>query len=233
MMNDVKFAVRQLIKNPGFSLVAVLTLALGIGANTAIFSVVDKLLVRPLPVAKAQRLALVGQARRDGNADFDFNYPLFRDYQRDNTVFSQLAATSEMDIGLGTGGATERQRAMVVSGNYFSMLGLNAALGRTFTANEGVEIDDAPVVVLSHGLWQRRFAADPQVIGRGVTINGRPFTIIGVTPREFAGTSRATTPDLYLPITMYGQLTGPLPGGEHPLRTRFFTWHYVLGRLKE
>src|SRR5262245_134333 len=215
MMNDVKFAVRQLIKNPGFSLVAVLTLALGIGANTAIFSVVDKLLVRPLPVAKAQRLALVGQARRDGNADFDFNYPLFRDYQRENTVFSQLAATFEMDVGLDTGGATERQRAMVVSGNYFSVLGVNAALGRTLAANEGAEIDDAAVLVLSHGLWQRQFGADPQVIGRSVTVNGRAFMVIGVAPREFTGTSRATVPDLYLPITMYGQLTGPLQGGEH------------------
>jgi predicted permease len=230
---DVRFAFRQLRKNPGFTAVAVLTLALGIGANTAIFSVVDKLLVRPLPVMKPERLALVGQARRDGAADFDFNYPLFLDYQRENTVFSQLAATYEMDVGLGTGGATERQRAMVVSGNYFSVLGVSAAIGRAFAGKEGIEIDDAPVLVLSHGLWWRRFGADPQVIGRNVTVNGHPFTIIGVAPREFTGTSRATRPDLYLPITMYGQLTPPLPGGEHPLRTRFFTWHYVLGRLKD
>src|SRR5262249_43363502 len=89
------------------------------------------------------------------------------------------------------------------------------------------------VIVLSHGLWERRFGADPKVIDRTVTINGRPFTIIGVTPREFAGTSRATAPDLYLPITVYGQITGPLPGGEHPLRTRFFTWLYIMGRLKD
>jgi predicted permease len=229
----MKFAFRQLLKNRGFTAVAILTLALGIGANTAIFSVLDKLLVRPLPVKDPQRLALVGQPRRDGNVDFDFNYPLFLDYQRHNTVFSQLSATSEMDVGLGTGGATDRQRALVVSGNYFAMLGVNAALGRTFANNEGTEIDDAPVVVLSHGLWQRRFGADPQVIGRNVTINARPFTVIGVAPREFSGTSRATIPDLYIPITMYRQLTGPLQGGEHPLRTRFFTWLYMMGRLKD
>jgi len=232
-MNDLKFALRQLLKNPGFTAVAVLTLALGIGANTAIFSVVDKLLVRPLPVSEPQRLALVGQARRDGSADFDFNYPLFLDYARENKVFRELAATGEMDVGLGTGGATERRRAMVVSGNYFAMLGIHAALGRTFTDREGVEIDDAPVIVLSHGLWQRSFGADPGVVGRTVTVNGRSFTVVGVAPREFTGTSRATVPDLYLPITMYGQLTSPLPGGEHPLRTRFFTWHYVLGRLND
>src|SRR5712671_2786296 len=136
-MNDLRLSLRQLTKNPGFTAVAVLTLALGIGANTAIFSVVDQLLVRPLLVAEPQRLALLGQPHRDGLPEFDFNYPLFRDYQRENTVFAQLAATSEMDVGLGTGGATERQRAMVVSGNYFTMLGVNAALGRTFAANEG------------------------------------------------------------------------------------------------
>jgi predicted permease len=232
-MNDLRFAVRQLLKNPGFTAVAVLTLALGIGANTAIFSVVDKLLGRPLPVKEPDRLALVGQARRDGNADFDFNYPLFLDYQRGNSVFQELTATTGLDVGLGTGGATERQRAMAVSGNYFSMLGVNAALGRTFAANEGVEIDDAPVVVLSHGLWQSSFGGDPGVIGRNVTVNARTFAVIGVAPREFNGTSRATAPDLYLPITMYGSLTGPLQGGEHPLRTRFYTFHSVMGRLKD
>ena len=146
-MRDLKFAIRQLLKNPGFAAVAILTLALGIGANTAIFSVLDQLLVRPLPVPQPERLALVGQVRRDGNLDFDFNYRLFQD-------FAELAATSEMDVGLGTGGATERQRAMVVSGNYFRMLGINATLGRTFAKNEGAEIDDAAVIVLSHGLCE-------------------------------------------------------------------------------
>ncbi len=145
-MSGLKHALRRLVKNPGFTVVALLTLALGIGANTAIFSVVDKLLVRPLPVAEPDQLALVGHAQADGNPGFHFNYPLFQDYRRENTVFSHLAAVSEMDVGLGTGGATERQRAMIVSGDYFPMLGVNAALGRTFAADEGAEIDDAPVV---------------------------------------------------------------------------------------
>lgn len=230
---DLWHAGRQLRKNPGFTAVALLTLALGIGANTGVFSVVDKLLVRPLPVSRPEELVLVGQPRRNGQADFDFNYPLYLDYKRDNTVFQQLAVTSEMDVGLGTGGATERHRAMVVSGNYFGMLGVQPALGRTFAANEGVEIDDASVLVLSHGLWVRRFGADPQAIGRTVTISGRPFTIIGVTPREFFGTSRASRPDIYLPITAYGQLVAPLPNGDHPLQSRFFTWLYMIGRLKD
>lgn len=232
-IQDIRYGARRLRKSPGFAAVAILTLALGIGVNVGIFSVVDRLLVRPLPVEEPQKLAIIGQSRGGISVDFDFNYPLFRDYQRDNTVFSQLSATSEMDVGLGTGGATERQRAMVVSGNYFNMLGVAAAVGRTFAPNEGMEVDDAQVVVLSHGLWVRRFGSDPQVLGRSVTVNGHPFVIIGVAPREFTGTSRATTPDLYLPITTYGQLTKPVPSGENPLRTRFFTWLYMMGRLKE
>ena len=232
-MNDLRFALRQLLKNPGFTAVAVLTLALGIGANTAIFSVVDKLLVRPLPVARPQRLALVAQGQRGGRLEFDFTYPLFRDYQRANTVFSHLAATMDESVGLGTGGATERQRALLVSGNYFAMLGVDAALGRTFAPDEGAEIDDAPVVILSHGLWQRGFGADPQVIGRKVTVNSRSFTVVGVAPREFTGTTRGLAPDLYVPITMYGQLTAERPGGENPLASRYYSRPWIMGRLKE
>ncbi|HKS36735.1 MAG TPA: ABC transporter permease, partial [Verrucomicrobiae bacterium] len=232
-MNDLKFAFRQLLKNPGFTAVAVLTLALGIGANTAVFSVVDHLLTRPLPAEKPHRLALLALPRQEGQFEFDFNFPLFRDYQRENAVFANLSATADEAVGLGVGGVTERQRALLVSGNYFILLGVNTALGRTFASNEGVEIDDAPVVVLSHGVWQRRFGADPQVVGRSVTVNGRPFTVIGVAPREFTGTTRSIVPDLYVPITMYGQLVAHRSGNEHPLSTRFLTWHQVLGRLKD
>jgi len=233
LWQDLRFAMRVLRKNPGFTAVAVVTLALGIGANTAIFSVADRLLVRPLPVPRPERLALLGTHYGDEYSFDDFNYPLFRDYQRGNIVFSQLAVTGETTVGLGDGGATERQRALLVSGNYFQMLGVEAAFGRTFDKTEGVEIDDAPVVVLSHGLWTRHFGADPRVIGRQVTLNSRVFTVIGVTPREFAGTTRGQTPDLYLPITMFGQLSSVRPGGEHPLRTRLLIWNQILGRLND
>ena len=231
-MNDLRFALRQLMKNPGFTAVAVLTLALGIGANTAIYSVVDQLLVRPLPVTEPNRLVLVAQGQRDGHLEYDFTYPLFRDFQRASPVFSHLAALLEEPVGLGTGGATERQRALLVSGNYFAMLGVEAALGRTFAPNEGVQIDDAPVVVLSHGLWQRRFGADPEVIGRKVTVNSQSFTVVGVAPREFTGTTRGSTPDLYLPITMFGQLTADRPGGENPLASRYYSRSWMMGRLE-
>ena len=231
-MNDLRFAFRQLLKNPGFTTVAVLTLALGIGANTAIFSVVDKLQVRQLPVTDPNRLVLVAQGQREGRLEFDFSYPLFRDFQRATPVFSHLAAILAEPVGLGTGGVTERQRALLVSGNYFAMLGMEPALGRTFAPDEGVAIDDAPVVVLSHGLWQRSFGADPLVIGRKVIINGRTFNVVGVAPREFIGTTRGSSPDLYLPITMYGQLTAERPGGENPLASRYYSRPWIMGRLE-
>lgn len=234
-LQDLHYAARTLRNSPGFTLVAVLTLALGIGANTAIFSVVDGLLVRPLPVPEPGRLALLAMPRPNGQGDFEFNYPLLRDYQRQNNVFDELCATAEMAVGLsaGTGGATDRHTALLVSGNYFRMLGVDAALGRTFAQTEGVEIDDAAVVVIGHGLWRKSFDADPAVVGRSVTVNGQPFTIIGVAPREFAGTTRGVVPDLYLPITTYGQLQPERPGGEHPLETRYFTWHRIIGRLRD
>ena len=232
-MNDLKFALRQLLKSPGFTVVAVLTLALGIGANTAIFSLVDQLLVRPLPVPQPERLAVLGAGRGDNPPEFDFNYPLFRDYQRENGVFRELSTVAATSVGVGTGDGTERRQALLVSGNYFAMLGIDAALGRTFAPTEGVEPDDAPVVVLSHGFWQRGFGADPAVIGRNITVNARPFTVIGVAPRGFCGTERGASPDLYVPITQCGQLNDHRPGGGHPLSTRYFTWLHVMGRLRD
>jgi predicted permease len=233
LARDLRFAGRTLRKNPGFTLVAVVTLALGIGANTAIFSRVDQLLVRDLPVRNPDRLVLLGQPR-SGRPDFGaFSYLSFRDYQRAGAALADFSALGEIPVGLGTSEATERQRALLVSGNYFSMLGVQPALGRTFAANEGAEMDDAFVVVLSHGLWVRRFGADPQVLGQTIALNGRPFTIIGVTPREFAGTTRGQSPDLYAPLTAYGQLTPDRPGGRNPLSERNHIWLSIIGRLRE
>ncbi|HEY8995141.1 MAG TPA: ABC transporter permease [Lacunisphaera sp.] len=230
-MHDLRFALRQLVKSPGFTVVAALTLALGIGANTALFSLMDRLLYRPLPVPEPERLAILA-APYPGGYDFDFNFPLFRDYQRGDSGFEALSATALVPVGIGTSHETERRQALVVSGNYFTMLRLVPALGRFFAPGEGETIDDAAVAVLSHGLWESRFGADPQAIGQIIRINGHAFTVIGITPREFAGTTRGQTPDLYLPITTYGQLTDQRPGGEHPLNSRYFTWHQILGRLR-
>jgi len=232
-MNDLKFAVRQLLKRPGFTAIAVLTLALGIGANTAIFSVVDQLLDRPLPVPQADRLAVIARPRDDGSPTYSFNYPFFTDLRERSRSFSHLVATTERPVGLSTGENTERLSALFVSGDYFRMLGLDAAVGRTFAGNEGLVIGDGPVAVISHGLWQRRFGADPGVIGRGVSVNGRPFTVVGVAPREFSGTVRGVVPDLYLPMTLFGQLNARTPDDEDPLTSRLMVFHETIGRLRD
>jgi predicted permease len=233
-MHDLRYAVRQLLKSPGFTAVAILTLALGIGANTALFSLMDQLLYRPLPVPEPERLVELAVLGSDGRTfTADFNFPLFRDYQRDNTVFEALSATSIHSVGVGANSGTDRRQALLVSGNYFSMLRVEPALGRTFSSDEGVTVDDAPVVVLGHNLWVSQFGADPLVLGRKVMVDGHPFTVIGVAPREFAGTSRGQVPDLYVPITMFGLFAADRPGGEHPLNSRYFTWHHILGRLKD
>lgn len=233
MLSDLRLALRSLLKSPGFTAVALITLALGIGANTALFSLMDHLLYRPLPVPEPERLVELAEVGSDGRTfTADFNFPLFRDYQRGNTVFEALSATAIFPVGVGANSGTDRRQALLVSGNYFSMLRVEPALGRTFAPDEGVTIDDAPVAVLSHSLWVSQFAADPLVLGRKVAIDGHPFTVIGVAPREFAGTSRGQAPDLYVPITMLGMLTSDRPGGEHPLNSRYFTWHHILGRLK-
>ncbi len=232
MLSDLRHAFRQLAKSPGFTVVALLTLALGIGANAALFSIMDRLLYRPLPVPDPERLAVLAGVSADGRYfPSDFNYPLFGDYQRGNTVFENLSATALMPVGVGTNSGTERRQALLVSGNYFSMLQVEPALGRTFAPNEGVAIDDAAVVVLGHALWQTQFGADPHVIGQTVMLNGHGFTVIGVAPREFTGTTRGQTPALYVPITVYGQLTDERPGREHPLHSRYYTWHNIVGRL--
>ena len=233
MLSDLRHAFRQLVKSPGFTAIALLTLALGIGANSALFSIMDRLLYRPLPVPAPEQLAILAIPEPNGNYGQEFNYPLFLDYQRNTTAFENLCATSMESVGLGSAAGTERRQALVVSGNYFSMLHVDAALGRTFAPDEGVVIDDAPVVVISYPLWLTQFGADPQAIGRSILIDSHPFTVIGVAPREFTGTSRGQKPDLYIPFTMYGQLTDQRPGGEHPLNSRYFTWLHILGRLKE
>ncbi|MCW5558261.1 MAG: ABC transporter permease [Verrucomicrobiae bacterium] len=232
-MQDLRFALRQLLKNPGFTAVAVLTLALGIGANTAIFSAVDRLFLRPLPVPAPEQLALVEHYFGPRHGRVLFNYPVYQTYERENTSFRHLAAVAERPVGLGANGVTEPERAALVSGNYFALLGVDARLGRTFAVNEGIAPDDAPVVVLDHGLWVRRFGADPRVLGQKVTINDQPFTVIGVVPADFMGTTRGAVAGLYLPLTEFGRLTPDRPFGAHPLQSRDIQWLQIMGRLRD
>src|SRR3982751_1251368 len=183
LMQDLRYGMRMLFKNPGFTAVAVFALALGIGANSAIFSVVDAVLLRPLPYKDPNRLVMVWERpkTRDTNVISPAN---FLDWQDQSSVFEQMAAFYDTRYNFTGVDNPEELPVQVVSDNMFSLLGVNAILGRTFTSEDAKAGQD-DVAILSHGLWQRRFGGDPGVIGRTILLNGRPNTVIGVMPPNF------------------------------------------------
>src|SRR6185295_2744019 len=185
LLKDLRFALRTLIRKPGPTLFALLSLALGIGATTAIFSLAKAVFLRSIPVSEPYRLISVF-ATDTANPGFLFvSYPNYRDFRDMNRVFSGLAAYRPVTVRLTGGGDPEVVQGDLVSGNYFDVLGLRAAAGRTFLPEEDLTPGSHPVIVLTHGLWARRFSADPKVIGRQISLNGHPFTVVGVTPRSF------------------------------------------------
>jgi predicted permease len=216
-------------KHPGFTIIAVLALTLGIGANTAIFSVVDKALVRPLPVSHPEQLTLLSMENARGFTT-GFAYPDYVDYRDHNDVFGGLLGYSQQAISLNTDGQSERVDSMVVTGNYFSVLGVDMAIGRAFAPEEDQTPGTHPVVILSYGCWQRRFGADPKMIGQTISLNGYPFTIIGVTPAEFSGTVRGYAPELFLPVMMIARAQPAWDSDT--LTARNFWWLNLVGRLK-
>ena len=232
-MHDVRYAARMLLKTPGFTAVAVVSLGLGIGVNTAIFSLVDKALIRKLPVEEPDRLVIVNASRGQG-VSANSNYPDFADYRDRNDVFEGLVCYTQRALTLSEGRQAERIQGMIVSGNYFTALRVRPALGRGFLPEEDKTSGTHPVVVLSYGLWQRRFGADPGVVGTSVNLNGHPFTVVGIAPPEFSGTIAGSAPDVYVPIMMMGQVS---PSSNMDLlfgpRSRSLSgWLQILGRLK-
>ena len=228
LLKDLRYGLRMLLKSPGFAAVAVLALGLGIGANTAIFSVFNGMLWRPLPAKDPQQLVVV--ASKGTLVDFPSNlsYLDFLDYRELKTVFTDLIAYSPSPVNIGAEGRPERAWAEMVSGNYFSMLGVDAVRGRTFAADEGWVPGKDPLVVLSYKYWQKRFGGDPRVIGRTVTMNQHAFTIIGVIPANYRGADYFLEPDLYLPLTTVGLLQ---PDDADMLNRRGAADLRVLGRL--
>jgi putative ABC transport system permease protein len=186
LWQDVKYGVRALAKSPGFALVAILTLALGIGANTAIFSVVHAALLRPLPYPEPDRLVMVwaNVERRGGPAQEWTNPDDLHDWRTQNTVFEDMAALAGGASTLTGDGEPAQLSATSVTFPILRTLRVTPALGRDFTAE-----DDTPngprVTILTHGLWQRRFGSDPDIVGRAITLDGQPFTVVGVLPRNF------------------------------------------------
>ncbi len=233
LWQDIRYGVRMLRKNPGFTAVAVLTLALGIGANTAIFTLIEALLLKSLPVKDPQQLALVTlEAFYGRNAAF--SYPLYEQWRDGSQSFSGLFAAARgryrMTVDGAEGDETERVGAQAVSGNFFHVLGVSAALGRTLTPEDDRPGHPQAVAVLSYGFWQRRFGLDPAVIGKTIRLEDAAVTIVGVAPRGFSGFELGSRPDLWLPM----QAT-PLVEGEG--RTRLLAnegsqWLQIMGRLK-
>ena len=199
LLQDLRYALRQLLKSPGFALTTILTLALGIGANTAIFSLFNALVLRPLPVTDPARIVNVYRTVESEARYGVFSYPEYVDYRDHNTVFSGLAAFTGTRVTLTGSGADQTLQALLVSGNYFSVLGIAAAPGRTFAAEEDQTPNSHPVVVLSHDLWERRFQGDPNLVGRTLTLNSVSYTVVGIAPKTFGGTE-PDPPDLWAPI---------------------------------
>jgi len=207
-LQDVRYGCRQFWRNPGFTAAAVVTLALGIGANTAIFSLGNVFMFRPLPVKDAGRLVVVAVQYRADADPTQLSYPDYIDYKAQADVFTDMTFYDLTLAGLGHQGEADRIIMAYVPSNFFSMLGLRAAAGRVITPGEGDAPNTGPVVVLGHSLWVRRFAADPRVIGTNITLNGQTVTVIGVVPEEFRGPYNIVELDAYAPIGLYARTTG-------------------------
>jgi predicted permease len=228
---DLKHAARTLAKSPGFTLVVVLALALGIGANTAIFTLLDQVMLRLLPVERPEELVLLDGPGANMGAFFNdqaFSYPMYRDFRDKNQVFAGVIARFGVPLSLEHKGQPERAAGELVSGNFFEVLGVPAALGRTLQASDDRTPGGHPVVVLSHGFWQRRFGADQKIVGETLKVNGLPFTVVGVAAAGFHGVDVGASPDLFLPLAMKAQATPTW----NELENRRFMWLNVLARLK-
>ncbi|HEX6043377.1 MAG TPA: ABC transporter permease, partial [Pyrinomonadaceae bacterium] len=205
-MNDIRQAIRVFLKRPGFSAIVVITLALGIGANTAIFSVTDKLLLRSLPVSDPDQLVLITSVSVSPHfVSNSFSYPIFDEYRTQNSVFSGLLAFSRTELELTGGSQTERVPAEFVSGNYFDVLGIRAARGRTFLPEEDKTPGSQPVVVVSEAFSRKHFG-DQDAVGQRLTLNGIPLTVAGVAPANFTGMMLERPTDIWVPVLMHPQL---------------------------
>jgi putative ABC transport system permease protein len=204
LLQDLRYGLRMLTKNPGFTAVAVLTLALGIGANTAIFSLGNVFMFRPLAVKDADRLAVVAvQSRADADPG-PLSYPDYLDYRQHSNVFTDMTGYALNLAGIGYKGHADRIIMSYVPSNFFTMLGIRPALGRLVVPGEGEQLKTGPVLVLGHSYWRKRFGGDPNVVGRSVSLNGQAVTIIGVVPEEFHGPYNIVEMDAYAPIGMFG-----------------------------
>ena len=235
LLQDLRYGARVLIKNPGFTVVAVLTLALGLGANTAIFSLTDQILLRLLPVDKPEELVVLrspgpknGSVWADGDGSASFAYPFYKEMSDKDSVFTGLLARFAVPLSVAGQGQTERANGELVSGNYFEILGVRPAIGRVFTDDDNRVPGGHPLVVLSHGYWTRHFGADSGILNKTLIVNGISMTVVGVARAGFNGVQVGQTPDMFIPITMKAQMTPNWDG----LNDHRDYWLAIIGRLQ-
>src|SRR5437763_13105358 len=236
LLQDIRYAWRQLRKSPGFAAVAVMTLSLGIGANTAIFGLLDQALLRSLPVKDPAQLVILkysgsfnGHTRSRTDEKFYFSYPMYRDLRDRNSAFNGLIATLTAKAGVQWHNQPELVTAEVVPGNYFDVLGVQPALGRLLVQSDDTVPNANPVAVLSFDYWQRRFGADRSLLNQTIRVNGHPFTVVGVAQQGFHSAVAGDTPDLFAPMMMKAEV---MPGGDE-LEQRKASWLNIIGRLKQ
>src|SRR5829696_8478479 len=231
-VQDTRFALRLLRKTPLFTLTAVVSLAVGIGANSTIFSIASAMLLRPLPgLAAPHRLLDIGRSRQSGEFD-TVSYPNYKDIRDRVTTLSDVYAyeIEPHSMSLGGDGGAERVYGAVVSANYFSVLGTVAERGRLLQDDDDNEVGGSPVAVISHELWVRRFASDSSIVGSQIRVNGFPFAVVGIAPKGFQGTTVLTS-DLWVPMSMIAQA---MPArSARLLSSRESTWLFMGGRLAD
>jgi predicted permease len=235
LLQDVRYGLRMLGKNPGFTFIAILTLALGIGANTAIFSLLNQVLLRRLPVRNPSELVVLkspgpkhGHVWSDGDDSEIFSYPLYKGLAKNASVFDGVIARYQFAAGIASHGQTDRGSGELVTGNYFEVLGVRPALGRVLSAADDDVQGAHPVLVLSHAYWTRHFGSDAGVLNQTILVNNTEMTIVGVAQAGFSGIQVGQTPDIFVPMTMKGQMT-PIRNGLDDWNDSFLA---VLARRK-
>jgi predicted permease len=234
-MREIRLTVRSLARTPLYTMTAILSLALGIGATTAIFSMMDRILLRTLPVKEPDRLAFLyhpgpvqGSSSTSEQGGPAFSYPMFREMQARQTAFTGLAGTYAVAASAAYNNTAANGRALLVSGSYFQLLGVGSTMGRVFDENDDRIDGGHPLVVLSHGYWTSRFGADPGLLNQTMIVNGRAMTVIGVAQKGFSGEMPGTVPDFFIPISMKKEMTPDWDG----LKDRKDYWVTLFGRLK-
>lgn len=230
LSQDVAYALRGMRRNPGFTMSVILTLALGIGVNTGVFGIVDAVIFRPLPVADPDSLLVLLEQRKE-SVNHNFSYADYVDFRDRNRVLSGLIAAAPIGVSLDEGGASTRVRGEIVSGDYFSVLGVSPYLGRTFLPHEDSVPGAVPVAVVSHSLWRRLFPGDRAVSGHTLTLNRVTFSIVGVMPDHFRGVSIGAAAEVWVPMMMQG-VAAPSEGLDL-LSQRSASWLTVIGRMGE